>query len=469
MRLCQPIFCAALVGAVSLATRAGDGAIDNSTVANTLLDRYTAHRDASFAFELERIYTDHPGFTGYAVNLTSQTWRSADEVDFPQWTHMLEIVRPDDVETDTALLVVAGGQRRVPPPDRLSSELYMIAGLTHSVVVKVPNVPNQPLTLNGDGEIRFEDDLLAESWTTAAKTKDMGWIVHLAMVQSACAAMDATQGFLKTDEGGNIEINRFVVTGASKRGWTTWLTACEDDRVVGIIPMVIDVLDLPVTMRHHWGAYGFWAPAIGDYASRKLFRWLNSPDSRALRSIVDPYLYRDRLDMPKFLLNSGGDQYFLPDTTRYYLDDLPGLTRLRVVPNTNHSLSRSPDAVQSAVAFYEAVLKSVEIPALHWERGEPGVLRVTADAEPFEVTLWQAHNPEGRDFRQEKIGNAWTSTPLEAQDGAYVAEVPVPDQGFTAYMVEARFNVDGMSLPLTFTTEVSVVPDVLPFKDKPME
>jgi PhoPQ-activated pathogenicity-related protein len=186
--------------------------------------------------------------------------------------------------------------------------------------------------------------------------------------------------------------------------------------------------------------------------------------------VVDPYLYRDRLTMPKFLLNSAGDQYFLPDTTRYYLDDLPGVTRLRCVPNTNHSLDRNLDAVQSALAFAAAVAQHRDIPGMEWHAPEPGVLRVTMDTPAFEATLWRAHNPVARDFRQEAVGNIWESTPLApGEDGVYEARVEVPEKGFTAFMVEARFRVEGLALPLTFTTEVQVVPDVLPFADKPVE
>lgn len=446
--------------------------IDNSTVTDTLLDRYTAQRDESFAWTLEKTWTDTPGVTAYAINLTSQTWRDKPDVDHPAWTHMMQIVRPEHPAHDTALLIIAGGTRTDTPPGNPAGFLAMMAGLTGSVVVYVPDVPNQPMILNGDGEPRYEDDLLAETWVSAARTHDPSWIIQPAMVESAVAAMDAAQQFLATDAGGGITINHFVVTGASKRGWTTWLTAAVDDRVSAIIPMVIDTLNLPATMRHHWGAYGFWAPAIGDYSGRHLFRWLNSPDSRTLRSIVDPYLYRDRYTMPKFLLNAAGDQYFLPDTTRYYLDDLPGPTRLRVVPNSDHGVSRNMDAVRSALGFYAAVLDGREIPALHWshDNNDPGVLHVSVDTSPFEVTLWQAYNPDARDFRQEEIGDVWKPNPLEADEsGGYTARVETPDKGFRAYFVEARFRLDGLTLPLTFTTEVQVVPDVLPFMDKPMQ
>ena len=42
--------------------------------------------------------------------------------------------------------------------------------------------------------------------------------------------------------------------------------------------------------------------------------------------------------MPKFMVYAAGDQFFLPDSSRFYFDDLKGEKYLRYVPNTDHSL-----------------------------------------------------------------------------------------------------------------------------------
>jgi PhoPQ-activated pathogenicity-related protein len=41
-------------------------------------------------------------------------------------------------------------------------------------------------------------------------------------------------------------------------------------------------------------------------------------------AIVDPFSYRDRLTMPKFLIHGTQDEFFVPDSSRYYFDDLKG-------------------------------------------------------------------------------------------------------------------------------------------------
>lgn len=450
----------------------------------SLLDTYTAERDDSYAWKVVQTFAgtgEREGMLGFAIDLTSQTWRGEGEVDYPKWTHMMQVVVPDEVKHDTALMLVGGGQRQAGPPARLQEELWIIAKATGTIVAAVPNVPNQPLTLpNAEGELdtsgpgRFEDDLLAESWVIAKRTGDPSWVIHLAMVESVVAAMDAVQEFARSDEGGGHEIGGYVVSGGSKRGWTTWLTAAVDDRVRGIIPMVIDTLNLPATMAHHYGAYGFFAPAIGDYAGRNLMQELATPEGMMLRRIVDPYLFRDRLDMPKFVLNTSGDQYFLPDTPRYWIDDLPGETKLRVVPNWDHAIDRNGDAIFSAIGFYEAILNDVELPDVAVEvvdesdGGGDAVEWVVSVNIPDErvtlrrLTLWQGTNPDARDFRQETIGKPFRMRMLmPEEDGRYRVRVEKPEAGYTAFFVEHRYDVQGQSLPLVFTTQVRVLPDVL--------
>ena len=176
--------------------------------------------------------------------------------------------------------------------------------------------------------------------------------------------------------------------------------------------------------------------------------------------------------MPKYIVNAAGDEYFLPDTTRHFLGDLPGLTRLRVVPNCDHAIDQNLDAVQSALGFYAALINDRPIPDLSWDidADDPGRMTVTSDATPYRVQLWTATNPGGRDFRREEIGDVWVPTTLEpGENGAYTVSVEVPESGFTAYLVEARFRIEGQPLPVVFSTEVMVLPDVLPHADKPME
>jgi PhoPQ-activated pathogenicity-related protein len=184
--------------------------------------------------------------------------------------------------------------------------------------------------------------------------------------------------------------------------------------------------------------------------------------------IEDPYSYRERLTMPKYIVNSAGDQYFLPDSSQFYFDGLRGEKYLRYLPNTDHSLKGSyRDAAESALAFYQSILTNTPRPRFAWGFEQDGSIRVKTETRPNIVTLWQAHNPDARDFRLETIGRAFTSSILtDLGDGLYVGMVPKPKEGWTAYFVEMTFSGPG-SYPYKFTTEVGVTPDLLPFGPPP--
>jgi len=98
---------------------------------------------------------------------------------------------------------------------------------------------------------------------------------------------------------------------------------------------------------------------------------------------------------------------------------------------------------------------------------EDGSIRVKTETRPERVRLWQAHNPDARDFRLEAIGRAYSSSDLaDHGDGVYVAQTSAPKQGWTAYFIELTFPGPGRD-SFKFTTGVRVMPDTLPFGHPP--
>jgi PhoPQ-activated pathogenicity-related protein len=370
------------------------------------------------------------------------------------------IVKPDNLAHDTALLFISGGANRPGEPAKPSRENVELAKTTRSVVVELRMVPNQPLIFDGDGKERVEDDLIAYTWDKYLKTGDERWPARLPMTKSAVRAMDAVTAFLATPEGGAAKVDKFVVAGGSKRGWTTWATAIVDRRVVAICPIVIDVLNVEQSMDHHRRAYGFFAPSVKDYVNHHIFDWVGTKESAALYRIEDPFSYLDRLALPKLLVNACGDQFFLPDSSQFYFDQLPGVKYLRYVPNADHSLKGS-DASRTLLAWHYAILNGTPLPQFTWQHGPDGALTVKATTAPREVRLWQATNPKARDFRLETLGPVWTSTVVTGEAGTYTAKVAAPATGWSAYLMELTFDV-GPGLPLKLTTNVTVTPKNLP-------
>jgi PhoPQ-activated pathogenicity-related protein len=422
----------------------------------TALDRYVHAPDASYKWELVNTIPGE-GFKAYVLDLTSQTWKPPVEPDRTVWKHWLTIVVPDKVEYTTGFLYITGGNNNNKAPEKADQMIVDIATTTNSVVAQLNMVPNQPLNFpDAKTKDLTEDAFIAYTWDKFLRTGDEMWPARLPMTKSAVKAMDAVTEFMKQ------KVTTFMVAGGSKRGWTTWTTAAVDKRVVAIAPMVIDLLNNEKSFEHHYRAYGFYSPAVKDYENLDIMKWNGTPQMKALMKIEEPYEYRDRLTMPKYIVNAAGDQYFLPDSSRFYFDDLKGEKYLRYVQNTDHSLKNS-DARDGLIAFYDAFLKKQARPRFFWKFEDDGSIKVTTVTKPSEVKLWQANNPEKRDFRLMSIGPAYKSTVLtEQKDGVYIGKVEKPEKGYTAYFIELTFP-GGTKYSMKFSTAVRVNPDTLPF------
>ena len=363
------------------------------------------------------------------------------------------------------MLIIGAGDNDGKIPHESPQLLVNYAKTTGSIVAELRMVPNQPLIFKGEKGPRWEDALIAYTWDKYLKTGEERWPARMAMTKSAVAAMDAIQSLMEQQDISET-VSKFVIAGASKRGWTTWTTGAVDDRVEAMIPIVIDLLNLEPSFKHHWSVYGFWAPAIQDYVDMEIVDWWYSPEIRSLFNLVGPFSYKDRFQMPKLLVNAAGDEFFIPTSSQFYFDELPGEKYLRYVPNADHGLSDT-DALETVLAFYASILNNFPRPQFSWKFNQDGSIRVTSEGEVKEVNMWSAKNPEARDFRKDKIGNSWRSTVLiEEQDGSYKAMPETPHKGWRAYFVELTYETP-FGIPLKFTTPVRVTPDTLPYQHQP--
>ncbi len=428
----------------------------------TPLDDYIANGDTSYAWKVEKT-VESLGLKTTVIRLQSQKWRTEKDVDRPLWEHWLVLTVPAKVTTDHAFLFIGGGSHNSKVPDGADIITATLARTTGSIVAELKNVPNQPLVFHNDGTPRSEDDLIGYAWSQFLETGDATWLPRLPMVKSAVRAMDCMTEFAASEAGGQKSINKFVVGGGSKRGWTTWMTGVADPRVVAVVPIVIDVVNADPQLRHHAEAYGFWAEAIGNYYQHRILQRFDHPRLKELYKIEDPYYDLDRLTEPKFMVNASGDQFFLPDSSRYYYDQLKGEKLLRYVPNADHGLKGS-DAIESVAAFYQMICTGKPRPEVSWTFESNGSIRATTKTKPAEVKFWQAHNASARDFRVKTIGNAFKGTELHAEsEGVYVSPVPEKKEGWTASFIEFSFD-SGAAFPLKVTTAVRVTPDTLPYE-----
>lgn len=432
----------------------------------TALDEYVAAPDDTYEWKVVSKQSAG-GMTAYVLDLKSQTWLNGDQVDRTVWQHWLTIIKPDGATADTAMMIISGGRNGGAPPRSPDPLAMQVALSTKSIVAAIGMIPNQPLEFHADGEGRKEDDLIGYTWDQYLKTGDALWAARLPMTKAVVRGMDAVQELTASSDFGGPQVKNFVVAGGSKRGWTTWTTAIVDPRVRAIAPIVIDVLNTNVSMHHHYSAYGFWAPAIGDYVHHEIVHRRFSPRYKELLQLVDPFAYRDRLTVPKCIINATGDQFFLPDSSQFYFDELVGEKHLCYVPNGDHSLDKT-NALDTLISFYYSIVHDLPRPEFSWDFPSDASIRVTpaAAAKPEKVYLWQATNTETRDFRVDTIGRAYKRSEVAmSADGSYSVSVDEPSAGWTAFLVQLEFET-GAPKPMRLTTPVRVVPTALPFAEK---
>lgn len=434
----------------------------------SVLENFVAEFDPAYQYSLVGS-SSGPGYTSYVLDMTSQTWRSPSEVDRTEWQHYMNVVVPDNLHFSDALIFIGGGSNHNNPSPPLSppSEIVAAALESGSVVAELRYIPNEHLTFSDEVFSRTEDEIISYTFDKALDTGDLDWPLLLPMVKSTVRAMDTIQDFIPTQMPGQ-QVDEFVLTGGSKRGWTTWLTGAVDDRVMAIAPAVFDLLNWEEQLPHHLMTYedvdfltvGGVSIAMQDYVAFDLQNRLQEPEALPLVDIVDPYRYRDDLDMPKFLMLSTGDEFFVGDSTQHFWDDLPGENNVRLYPNTGHGLDER--ALFDLIAWYQAQLTGSDVPEISWEIDGNGQIIVQTDGTATSVKVWEATNLDNRDFRWfngQGQASPWTSFELSDQgDGTYIAEVDEPDSGYKSFIVELEFpNPSGGSMPLFLTTEMSVI------------
>lgn len=399
------------------------------------LHEYLAIPDAEFGWKLnEKI--ESPLGKIYDVELTSQSWMDM------TWKHVLMVYEPNQIKhKDHVLLFITGGSHLKKPNDGDRTMAMMIAQNCSARVAMLHQVPNQPL-LGG----RTEDDLITDTLLFHLATGDKRWPLLFPMVKSAVRAMDCVEQLAVKEWGSTVK--GFVVTGGSKRGWTTWLTGASDRRVIGIAPIVIDALNFPKQMKYQLETWGKYSEQIQDYERKGLIDRLKDDPNVPLWRWVDPWHYRHLTTMPKLIINGTNDRYWTIDALNNYWDDLQGLKYIRYVPNGGHNLGDGrPGALLTLSAFFQYVVEGKPMPVLDWKHetdGESFRLAIKSNTPPTAVRLWTASS-ETKDFRESK----WTSQPIKETSGVFTATVAKPEQGHIALYGEVQFNAYGLTYSLT--------------------
>ena len=292
----------------------------------------------------------YDGFDFYTLNMTAQQWLTDRDVRAPVWWHLLCVAVPHNLDPEmagSALLIIDGGfnpsngGNPIYPEDNLNAAFVgKIAKESGAITANIYFVPNQRVYFVDDWDEyyinrgRGEDAIIAYTWKRFIDTPNLGpqidephWLLRFPMVKSVVKGMDAISQFNMGE--GREELTKFTITGASKRGWTTWITGGVDPRVNAIMPAVETFVGMSEVLHGHFQALGGWSFAFADYMREELTKYMDTYEFDEMCKHVDPLSYKENLTMPIYAIMAAGDEFFLPTDAKYFYDKLPGKVYLR--------------------------------------------------------------------------------------------------------------------------------------------
>jgi len=431
------------------------------------------------------------------------------------WWHTLVVIVPDNLTTmDTTIMWMTDGDNDDDFSPDLSNYNLLVAGEIAAanglVASALFQVPNQPIVYaeDPDQSRRTEDSSIAFTWWKMATepSTDPSYILQLPMAKAGVRALDTIENFLTSSEAPEeiqslgLTPTHHVVTGASKRGWATWLVGAVDPRVMAIVPVVMDELNFLDNIKHHYRSLGGWSFALESYWKMNLTLYFNDPALETLFAIIDPFQYKDKLILPKLVCNSADDEFFLPDNIRYWWDQMPlyqQMNRFITLPFSEHTtipgtlellgaintwlremLTASaklgtrpaPTSMEERDEVSARLMEAASVPVYNWTISETGEeIIVMADRKPLKVNMWHsstchAHANTRKDFRLVNndspctcgvplpppvghCGNlavlwyAWELQETEPGSLTWVAHMPAPTGGqWTAFFVDLQFE-----------------------------
>lgn len=461
------------------------------------LDDYVHREDGYYNYTFVAVW-NCDGYTLHVLNMTSQKWMDETVTTTPIWWHHLYIAIPKTPRHFTDFhLFIGDGEHGDPWPTSCDSDSRLtylgdFVRNTGAVAANIRQVPYQPLFFTDTPNVpRTEDMIIARSWRYYIEeiVDDPDVVLPVPMVKAAKKAVDTVIEY-SAKVNPALQLTRVMPSGRSKRGWTTWLLAATDKRVFAMVPIVLTVGNWHENLMHHYRSYGAWSWAMSPYYAENITQYINNPRTyEAFEWVgIDYMIYNQRYSMPKLVVHSTGDEFFLNDDPWYFFTKLQSPKFVLTIENAEHVLgSQQPKVDRMSMDFFEAAL-AVERgeftwPVVSWARSESvddGTIGVFTNPTPLSVTAWWADTTNRtcdeetgicrRDFRLTTAVPrgpnpiTWVEIAVTGSGNSYQVTLPKPADGvYRGFFLALTFAGSRPGDVLYVTTELNILPNVLPY------
>jgi PhoPQ-activated pathogenicity-related protein len=266
------------------------------------------------------------------------------------------------------------------------SSQYGVSGVVLS------DIPNQPTFGN-----RKEDNLLAFTFHRFFENGDPTIPALLPMRKAVSRAMDCISMIIPATDNSK---RKFIVSGASKRGWTTWLVGLNDTRVVAIAPRVFEMINISAQLKWAKEKNGSQSDKLRPYTEFGLTERIDEPRGRELLKLIDPFESISQRELIVLSAIGANDPYWLIDSSQHYWDKVLGQKAMIVVPNVGHKLGKDKVFKNSLMAWIGKVLRNEAIPTMSLtnQMGTDMVSCTVSSEQPQKMSLWYADSAD-YDFR----------------------------------------------------------------------
>lgn len=418
------------------------------TLFASILTDYVYKNDNSYKYTIVENTTENNAHR-IVANMTSQIWQNM------EITNTVVIIIPNNCKVkDKAVLLNTGGSYK-------GGSLWAQLGTQMSKLISCPicivfDIPNQPMWG------KKEDALMSHTFKQALEANKIDeYPLILQMAKSVIKSLDTIEDISSKEL--DTKINKFIITGASKRGWTSWISAgTKDKRIIGIMPIVYDWLDMKSQITHQKEYYETLSAQIGDYTQLNFDKFVFLPEAKTILGLVDPYYYD--VSIPKLIINASNDPYWTLDSSSIYYPKLKGDKYLYYKVNASHDMgllkfSDNPMAgfveilpminIMKTFIYHEFLNEKMETIDWVWSEKDNKInCELKMEGKPVEV-FYYTKDVEKRDFRQVN----WEGVKLEPNsDGKYIFTKDKPKKGYCGSYIEVKFKSDDGTPYSLFTT-----------------